>query len=193
MFTGIVDEMGKVARTRPDGLTLAIPPRMAARLSPGGSIAVEGVCLTATAVRSGEVDADIMPETFAKTTLGSLRDGDAVNLELPATPESLLAGHIVQGHVDGVATVAAVEERGNSRMVSFSLSPELARYIAQKGSVAVNGVSLTVVEAAADGFSVALIPHTRQVTTLSDLRVGSKANIETDILAKYAEKLLASR
>lgn len=193
MFTGIVEDMGRIAAVRPDGLTIAAPAAIAERLTIGASIAVEGVCLTATAVHGDTFDADIMPETLAKTILGGLAEGSRVNLELPATPASMLAGHIVQGHVDGVARVTSITEEGNSRVVRFSIPPELARYVVTKGSIAVNGVSLTVVDADASGFSVALIPHTQQITTLSQLAIGARVNVETDVLAKYAEKLLASR
>lgn len=193
MFTGIIERTGTVAAIRKDGMTITAPEAIMTRLTPGGSIAVEGVCLTATSLSGDGFDADIMPETFAKTALGQRSAGDRVNLELPATPSSLLAGHLVQGHVDGVARVSKVAEEGNSRIVTFAIEPGLARYIVRKGSVAINGVSLTVVDAQGEGFSVALIPHTRETTTLSDLAIGTAVNIETDVLAKYAEKLLASR
>lgn len=193
MFTGIIEEMGRIAAVRPDGVTITTSETIAKRLTIGGSIAVEGVCLTATAIRGETFDADIMPETFAKTTLGSMKEGSRVNLELPATPASMLAGHVVQGHVDGVARVVRITEEGNSRVVRFEIEPSLGRYVVAKGSIALNGVSLTVVDADADGFSVALIPHTRQMTTLSDLAHGARVNVETDVLAKYAEKLIASR
>ena len=164
---------------------------IARELEPGGSIAVNGVCLTATAVADGAFQAQAVSETLERTTLGELEPGAPVNLEAPLRAEEALGGHIVQGHVDGVGTVAALREEGSSRVLRIDLAPSLRRYVAEKGSVAVDGVSLTVSALHDAGFSVALIPETLQRTTLGAAAVGARVNLETDILAKYVERLLA--
>lgn len=192
MFTGIIEEMGVIASARPSGLSIAVSPALASKLSIGGSVAVEGVCLTATGIAEGRIEVDVMPETLRRTTLGGVTADSPVNLELPATPTSFLAGHVVQGHVDGVGTVADVVEEGNSHVVRIQAPSELAVYIVEKGSIAVNGVSLTVAGIEGDTFTVAIIPHTWEATTFSKLAEGSRVNIETDVLAKYIEKRILS-
>jgi riboflavin synthase len=189
MFTGIIEHVGTIAAKRDDGLS-AEAPGLAQRLSVGGSIAVAGVCLTATRIAGDIVDVDVVPETFARTTLARCVVGTPVNLELPATPSTFLAGHIVQGHVDGVGEVREVTEEGNSVRITLAPERELMRYVVEKGSVAVDGVSLTVAGVSDDAFMVAVIPHTRTATTLGLLQAGGRVNIETDVLAKYAEKLI---
>lgn len=156
----------------------------------GESIAVSGVCLTMTVREGGAFCADAVEETLRKTTLGALRVDDHVNLERPLRADSRLGGHIVQGHVDGVGEVIHLMPEAESVMVTFAVPRELARYLVAKGSVAVDGVSLTVVDRTDEGFRVTLIPHTREVTTLGALQVGTRVNIEVDILAKYVEQLV---
>jgi riboflavin synthase len=156
-------------------------------------VAVNGVCLTATGVDPAGFTADAMRETLERSTLGALEAGSRVNLEPPLRADQRLGGHIVQGHVDATGTVRAVREDGFARLVSIELSPELARYLVEKGSVAVDGVSLTVSALEPGGFTVALIPETLERTTLGRAAAGVRVNLEVDILAKHVERLLQSR
>ena len=153
-------------------------------------MAVSGVCLTAVEARHEMFIADLSPETVARSALGSLGEGDTVNLELPLRPSDRLGGHIVQGHVDGVGAVAEVSDQGASREVRFSAPPALLRYVVEKGSVTVDGVSLTVAGVDGDGFAVALVPETLARTTLGTARPGRPVNLEVDVIAKHVEKLL---
>ena len=193
MFTGIVVErgrIGKAKRTRRGILELEIEsPPIARGLKKGDSVSVNGVCLTATSTGRRRFAAEAMSETLARSTLASLKRGAAVNLELPARLADRLGGHLVQGHVDGVATVARIEEDAGSRRVWLSASRDLLRYMVDKGSVTLDGVSLTIVEVGETTFQVALIPHTVEVTTLGRLKVGSSVNVEADVIAKYVERL----
>ena len=192
MFTGIVVEQGNVrkANTRRGLLELEVEaPRIARELEVGDSVAVNGVCLTATETKRKRFVTQAMSETLARSTMGSLKKGSGVNLELPARLSDRLGGHIVQGHVDGVATVARIEEDDGSQRVWFSASRDILRYLIDKGSVTLDGVSLTVVEVGETTFQVALIPHTVEVTTLGHLKVGSSVNVEVDMIAKYVERL----
>jgi riboflavin synthase len=185
MFTGIVEESGRVVGR--DGARLRIgASKVLDDVSIGASIAVNGCCLTAVAFGDDWWDADVSDETFSRTSLGSLVPGDAVNLERPVRPVDRLGGHIVQGHVDAVGEV--VDPVPDLRI---RLAPELLRYVVEKGSITVDGVSLTVVDVLADGFTVAVIPHTAEVTTLGARRPGDPVNLEVDVMAKYAERLLA--
>jgi len=159
----------------------------------GDSIAVNGVCLTAVAVASDQVRVTAVTETLERTNLGRLTASDRVNLERPMPAAGRFDGHIVQGHVDGVATVAAIEAEGESRRMRFSVDPALSRYIVEKGSVTVDGVSLTITTADADSFELVLIPHTLDVTVLGLRETGDLVNVEVDILAKYVERLLEVR
>jgi riboflavin synthase len=194
MFTGIIEEMGNVAaiETRPDGARLRI--RAGALIEGAGigeSIAVSGVCLTMVDLAEGEFAADLAAETLRRTTLGQLRPGDPVNLERPLRLDQRLGGHVVQGHVDGVGTIASVKMEGDGIWMEIDAPLALAPYIAEKGSIAVDGISLTVAGVSAGGrFAVALIPHTLAVTTLGHAGVGVGVNLEVDILAKYVERLL---
>jgi riboflavin synthase len=193
MFTGIVRELGRVAAAeeRGGGLVLAIEaPEAASTLSPGDSLAVDGVCLTAETVTDGRVTLHAVPETLSRTTLGRLREGDAVNLEPALRAGEPLGGHYVQGHVDAVGRIQSVEAEGEGLRVFVAAPPEILRYVAEKGSVAVDGVSLTVAELADDAFAVALVPHTLERTTLHELIPGREVNVEVDVLAKYVERLL---
>lgn len=192
MFTGIVQELGRVAAVARDGpdLRLQIEASLASELSAGDSVAVSGVCLTAVDVVDGSFTADLSPETVARSSLGALATGDAVNLELPLRPADRMGGHIVQGHVDGVATMEALSEGGNARDVRFSAPAGLLRYVVEKGSVTVDGVSLTVTAVDEAGFSASLIPETLERTTLGAGRPGRPVNLEVDVIAKHVEKLL---
>lgn len=185
MFTGIVEELGSVASL--DGPRLRLTAaKVLADVQMGASIAVNGCCLTVVAWGDDWWEADVSDETFRRTSLGALRPGDPVNLERPVRLEDRLGGHLVQGHVDAVGTVAA--EVPDLRV---TMPEGLTRYVVEKGSITVDGVSLTVVDALADGFTVAVIPHTAEVTTLGRRAVGDPVNLEVDVMAKYAEKLLA--
>lgn len=194
MFTGLISDLGSVSALErgAGGATLAIRTQLAAELHAGDSLAVNGVCLTASAVEDGGIRADVMRETLARSALGSLRAGDAVNLELPLRAGDRLGGHVVQGHVDGTGTVSAVAEEGFARVLSIDIEPALARYLVHKGSVAVDGVSLTVSALGERGFSVSLIPETLRRTSLGRLTPGAFVNIEVDVLAKHLERLVAS-
>lgn len=185
MFTGIVEELGSVASL--DGPRLRIDANVVLDdVTMGASTAVNGVCLTVVAWGDGWWEADVSEETFARTSLGSLEPGDPVNLERPVRLEDRLGGHLVQGHVDAVGTV--VHPAPDLRV---QVPPTLLRYIVEKGSITVDGVSLTAVDVLADGFTVALIPHTAEVTTLGRRGPGDAVNLEVDVMAKYAERLLA--
>jgi riboflavin synthase len=185
MFTGLVKSTGTVASLAGGRLRVDAP----LELSEGDSVAINGVCLTATAVVAGGFEADVMPETLRRTALGGLAEGDRVNLELPLRASDRLDGHLVQGHVDGTGTVESVADDGFARMVRISAASELLRYVVEKGSIAVDGVSLTVAEADDGGFAVALIPETLERTTLGTAAPGQAVNLEVDVLAKYVEKL----
>jgi len=201
VFTGIITELGKVAGLeRLDGSARLIidGPLTAADAATGGSIAVNGVCLTVTQTTGSQFSADVMGETLARSTLGSLRTGGLVNLERPVQAGGRLDGHIVQGHVDGTGVIADRRAAGSWEVVRISIPPELSRYIAQKGSVAVDGISLTVSAisdagspGAVDWFEVSLIPETLARTTLGMAAAGEQVNLEVDVIAKYVERLLA--
>jgi riboflavin synthase len=190
VFTGIVEERGLV---REAGRRLVVACRtVSGDAEVGTSIAVSGVCLTVAERRDGSLAFDLTEETLARTTLGSLQPGGGVNLERPVTLAGRLGGHLVQGHVDGVGTVEAVD--GDRAILRVRPADGLARYVVGKGSVAVDGVSLTVSSIKEDGtFTVALVPHTLQVTTLGGLRPGDRVNLEVDVVAKYVEALLTGR
>jgi riboflavin synthase len=199
MFTGIVEEMGSVLRIeeRPGQPREAHAGRrfcfaaqkVLADAEVGSSIAVSGVCLTVVALEPDSFSVDAVPETLSRTILGDLRVGDAVNLERPLTLEQRLGGHLVQGHVDGVGEVLAVLPEGDGVRVTIAIPPPLRRYVAEKGSLAVDGVSLTVAGAADDRCDVALIPHTLEVTTSGGYASGTRVNLEVDLLARYLARL----
>lgn len=185
MFTGIVEELGHVVARNHNRFTFGAV-KILEDLAPGGSVAVNGCCLTAVAVEPHHWMADVVDETLRRTTLRRLGPGDRVNLERPVRMTDRLGGHVVQGHVDGVGEVV-----GGPPALEVRVPSPLARYLAQKGSVAVDGCSLTVVDVLDDSFTVAVIPHTAEVTTLGRLRPGDLVNVEVDVLAKYVERLLA--
>ena len=193
MFTGLIAALGTVERLA-DGSTscrLTVrAPRLLSGVKIGDSIAVNGVCLTVVHLRGDTFTADVMPETVRRTTLHLLQPGDRVNLEKALRPTDGLDGHIVQGHVEGVGTIQQIIPEGNARVYRIQAPGELLRYIVEKGSVAVDGISLTVTETDDSGFSVSLIPHTAKMTTLGYKSVGDAVNLETDILARYVEKML---
>jgi riboflavin synthase len=192
VFTGLIAEVGRVRAIRQgaDGATLTIAGALAAQLEQGDSVAVNGVCLTATALAADSFDTDAMHETLRRSSLGGLDAGSAVNLELALRASDRLGGHFVQGHVDGTGVVGAIAEDGFSRVVTIDAEPALTRYMVEKGSVALDGVSLTVSAIDEHSFAVSLIPETLTRTTLGELAEGQIVNIETDVLAKHIERLI---
>jgi riboflavin synthase len=173
-----------------DGVRLTLATALAGELGEGDSVAVNGVCLTATAIDGDRFGADVMRETLHRSTLGAVGEGARVNLELAVRAADRLGGHIMQGHVDGVGTVAGVREDGFARVLTIAAGPEILRYVVHKGSIAVDGVSLTVARIDDEGFDVALIPETLERTSLGTVAPGARMNLEVDVLAKYVEKLL---
>jgi riboflavin synthase len=191
MFTGLVEQKGRVQSA--EGGRLVFETALAAELSEGDSVAVNGVCLTATGVDGGSFRADVMDETLRRSSLGRVGPGDEVNLELPLRAGDRLGGHIVQGHVDATGTVHSASDEGFARVVRIAAGADVVRYVVEKGSIAVDGVSLTVAEVDDEGFSVSLIPETLERTTLGSLEPGREVNLEVDVLAKYVEKLATPR
>jgi riboflavin synthase alpha subunit len=178
-------------RSGADGARLEVEaPATAATTAVGDSVAIDGCCLTAVACGEGRIAFEAVPETLQRTVLGTLTAGTAVNVEPALRAGEPLGGHYVQGHVDGLATVREVAAEGDGRRVWFDADAELLRFVVEKGSVTLQGVSLTVAALDADGFAVALIPHTLEVTTLGTLRPGRQVNLEVDVLAKYVQRLL---
>ena len=194
MFTGIIEAVGAVVSAdRSAGgrrLLIDLVDLADFDIEPGDSVAVDGACLTAAAVAPPRAAFDCVAETLERTTLGSLRAGSRVNVERALRADGRLGGHLVQGHVDGVAAVEGIDRLGDWRTVRFALARELAAGIIEKGSIAVDGVSLTVTETREAGFSVALVPTTLSETTLGDLKAGGKVNVETDLIGKYVARLL---
>jgi riboflavin synthase len=195
MFTGLIAELGHVRDVHSDaqGATLRVSTALAGELAEGDSVAVNGVCLTATAVDAQGFSAQAMHETLERSSLGRVRPGSAVNLELALRADGRLGGHLVQGHVDATGRVAAIREDGFSRVLVVETDPALLRYLVHKGSVAVDGVSLTVSELGPTGFGVSLIPETLARTTLGQAAVADIVNVEVDVLAKHVERLLQDR
>lgn len=195
MFTGIVQDLGRVeAQVMRDGaarLTISVNTLDLSRVSPGDSISVQGVCLTALAIAKRTFEADVSAETLAHTTLGGLEAGSPVNLEPALRVGDALGGHLVSGHVDGVGQVASTSEDAGSLRVVIAVPEALSRYIARKGSVTVDGVSLTVNDVDGRQFGMNLIPHTRAATTLGALKNGDGVNLEIDVVARYVERLLS--
>ncbi|HEY8479901.1 MAG TPA: riboflavin synthase [Spirillospora sp.] len=193
MFTGIVKELGEIVRIEPrgDSVELAVRgPVVTQDAVHGASIAVNGVCLTVVDVQGEVFTADAVKETLDKSSLGALEPGSKVNLERPVRLSDRLGGHLVQGHVDGVGTILSREPGDRWDVVTISLPTDLARYVVDKGSITVDGISLTVVEAGTDRFSVALIPTTLALTTLGHKKPGDPVNLEVDVVAKYVERML---
>jgi riboflavin synthase len=193
MFTGLIQNIGEVEtlETSSEGARLRIATGLGAEIALGDSVAVNGVCLTATAADDGGFETEAMNQTLEVTALGGVGAGDRVNLELAMRADARLGGHIVQGHVDGVGTVLAVEDDGFARRIRIGLGPELLRYAIDKGSICLDGVSLTIAELGEDWVEVSLIPETLERTTFADLVAGSRVNVECDVVAKYVERLVA--
>jgi riboflavin synthase len=195
MFTGLIEDLGSIGAIERDseGVTLAVRTSLAGEVREGDSVAVNGVCLTATSVDSQGFRTQAMIETLRRSSLGALNPGSPVNLELAMRAGDRLGGHIVQGHVDGTATVRSMREEGFSRVLEFEADASLTRYMVEKGSVAIDGVSLTVSALAEDHFAVSLIPETLTRTNLGALEQGAIVNIEVDVLAKHVERLMGAR
>jgi riboflavin synthase len=195
VFTGLVADLGTVAALErgDEGAQLRVRTPLASELAEGDSIAVNGACLTAVTVGDGEFTADVMNQTLKLTSLGPLAEGDPVNLELALRASDRMGGHVVQGHVDGTGTVAAVTADGIARRVEVELPEDLRRYVVERGSVAVDGVSLTVAAVTDAGFEVSLIPETLERTNLGAAEPGRVVNIEVDVVARYVERLLSTK
>lgn len=194
VFTGLVADLGTLEEIEAgtEGARLSIASALASEVQAGDSVSVNGVCLTATTVEGGRFSVEAMNETLQRTALGSAQSGDPVNLELAVRADSRLGGHIVQGHVDGVGTVSGTREEGIARVVTVEADPALLRYVVEKGSVALDGVSLTVARVDEGSFDVWLIPETLERTNLSAAAQGRPVNLEVDIVAKYVEKLVGA-
>lgn len=195
MFTGIVEQIGSVldVAETDEGKRLSLTGDGLTRVPIGASIAVNGVCLTIAAVTGDSVAVDVIPETLDRTNLGSLKAGSTVNLEQAMRADGRFDGHIVQGHVDGVGTIKSIDREGGGVEMEISIDDTLAPFIVEKGSVTVDGVSLTVAGLGVGSFTIALIPHTLEVTTLGLRKEGDEVNLEVDVLAKYVERLLEHR
>jgi riboflavin synthase len=187
VFTGIIEEMGKVISARPGNLTVAAG-KVLEDMEDGASIAVNGVCLTVTGFDNKSFTVEVMEETLSRTNLGLLKTGDGVNLERPLTLGGRLGGHLVQGHIDTTGRVISVTPRGESIIIGFEAPPRLMSYIVEKGFIAVDGASLTIVSRNSSSFQVSLVSYTRQNTILGSRRVGDTVNLEADIIAKYVEQ-----
>jgi riboflavin synthase len=193
MFTGIIKELGEVEAvdTSADGARLRIRAELTAELGEGDSVSVNGACLTATSAKADAFEADVMHQTLELTTLGELEPGSAVNLELPLRATDRLGGHVVQGHVDGTATVTEFTDDGFAKRVRVELPGELLPYVVEHGSIALEGVSLTIAALTGESVEVSLIPETLERTTLGRLAPGERVNVECDVLARYVRRQLA--
>ncbi|MDP3948186.1 MAG: riboflavin synthase [bacterium] len=191
MFTGIITHLGKLAKKEGTIFTFNADIVFCRKINIGTSIAINGVCLTVSKKPTKtHFSIEVMPETLSKTNFRFVEIGDLVNLELPVTPQTLLSGHIVQGHIDAISKLLDIKISGNSKILKFSLPPSLTNYVVSKGSITINGISLTVIEATKDFFTVGIIPYTWNNTMLKTIETDDLVNIEVDILAKYLEKLL---
>jgi riboflavin synthase len=196
MFTGIVEEVGRVARVIQNELSYGLEIEAELVLNEtivGDSIAIDGVCLTVTRLDEGRFEVGLAPETLSRTALGHLSGGDRVNLERSLTPSSRMGGHFVQGHIDGTGTILSRELDGDSVRLEIAYDPDQMRYVVNKGFIAVDGISLTVIEALPDRFTLMIIAFTQDHATLADKDVGDRVNVEVDILAKYVEKVRGAR
>jgi riboflavin synthase len=194
MFTGLVADLGEVATVdvTADGARLSFESRLTGELSEGDSIAVNGVCLTAVGLCGQRFGADVMAETLRRSSLGGVATGDRVNLELALRASDRLGGHMMQGHVDGLGVIADIAVEGFARIVTIEASEEVLRYVVEKGSIAVDGVSLTVARVDERSFDVSLIPETLERTTLGTVEPGQSVNLEVDVVAKYVEKMIGA-
>jgi riboflavin synthase len=192
VFTGIIGELGSVEAVEggEEGARIRIRAELASELDPGDSVAVNGACLTATSTENGSFEADVMRQTLSLTTLGGLEPASKVNLELPLRPTDRLGGHVVQGHVDGTGEVGGIEDDGFAKRLRVRLPDELLPYIVERGSIAIEGVSLTVAAVGGDWLEVSLIPETLERTTLGSLAAGDRVNVECDVLARYVQRQL---
>jgi riboflavin synthase len=192
VFTGIVSEQGEVEAVDAgaDGARIRIRAALASELGPGDSIAVNGACLTATSAGNGSFDSDVMRQTLGLTTLGELEPHTRVNLELPLRPTDRMGGHVVQGHIDGTGTAAAIEPDGFARRLRIELSEELLDYVVERGSIAIEGVSLTVAAVGEGWIEVSLIPETLERTSLGTVQPGDRLNVECDVLARYVRRMM---
>ena len=188
MFTGIVEEIGRIKSVEPKHLTI-VASKVMSDLKVSDSINVNGTCLTVTSRDDASFSVDVVPETLRRTNLGALKEGSPVNLERPLAVSDRFGGHIVQGHVDGTATVESITDDSEALLVKFQAPPPIMRYVVEKGFITVDGTSLTVVNCGIDSFTVTIIPFTRDNTVFADRKVGDTVNIETDIIAKYVERL----
>lgn len=191
MFSGIVTRLGRVEKKTEGSIVISVDSKFIQKLHSGTSVAVNGMCLTVVSKSKNSFIINFMPETAKKTNIQYLKGGDLVNLELPATADTFLSGHIMQGHVDTVARITQITDAGNSRLFTFSIPKKVAKYIVEKGSIAVNGISLTVISIDKNSFSVGIIPYTWDHTMLHTAKVGDFVNIEVDVFAKYVEKLVS--
>jgi riboflavin synthase len=194
MFTGLVQDLGRVAgaQSSGDGVRLAVATSLAPEIGAGDSVAVNGVCLTAVAVAAEHFEAEVINETLRRSSLQDVHEGAVVNLELPLRASDRLGGHVVQGHVDGVGTIAEITPDGFSRRIRITADENVLRYVVLKGSIAADGVSLTVSDIDDSSFTVSLIPETLERTSLGSAQVGAPVNLEVDVLAKYVEKLIGA-
>lgn len=192
MFTGLIEEMGAVRSLSRGtlGKLVVVAGTIASGVAIGDSVAVNGACLTVTSIDGNQISFDAVPETLSRTTIGDLRPGDSVNLESSLKAGGKIGGHFVQGHVDGVGVIESSRSLGESQVIRIDAPGEVLRYVVEKGSIAVDGISLTVASCDRRGITIAVIPHTLEATTLHAKRAGDKVNLEADILGKYVEKLL---
>ena len=196
MFTGIVETTGQINRAEPTangGTQLVIATQLSGELEIGASLALNGCCLTVTAVNGSEIRFDLLGETLRRTNLGDLKPGDVINLERPMLANGRFDGHVVQGHIDTTARIESIEPSGSDHRVEVALPESFSRYVVFKGSVAVDGISLTVAELHPDRFVIWIIPHTWQVTNLHQRRPGDRVNLEFDLIAKYVERMLSAQ
>lgn len=194
MFTGIISHLGKLEAVKGYRYTFSSTRSFFKKLKKGGSASINGICLTVIAEsRKNRFSVEVMPETRKRTMLGELHLGNYVNLELPLSPNSFLSGHIVQSHIDGTAKIVSIVKEKNSWIFKFKTRKNLSKYLIEKGPIAVNGISLTVIESSKDFFTVGIIPYTWENTMLKYSKVGDKVNIEIDVIAKYVEKFISAK
>lgn len=190
MFTGIINHLGKLEKIKKSVYTFSAEKSFLKKIKKGESVAINGVCLTVINKEKNRFSVEVMPETLRRTMFGELQIQDYVNLELPVSINNLFSGHIVQGHIDGVGIIESIKKMGNSRIFKFKVKKNISKYLIEKGSIAVNGISLTIIEAKRDFFTVGIIPHTWKKTMLKYSKIGDKVNIEIDVIAKYVKKFL---
>lgn len=188
MFTGLIKTIGYIEEKDKESLRISVPDKFISKLKLGASVAVNGACLTVVSANENIFSADILSETWKRTMFSDFKKGSVVNIEFPVGSASF-HGHVVQGHVDGTAKLLFTSKKGTSRTLTFAASNDILKYVVLKGSIAINGISLTIISVTPKQFSVGIIPHTWETTNLSYLKKGDKMNIEVDVLAKYAEKL----